>query len=154
MPPTNQVPAVNISILKDLRDLQTALYDKASAYTKLIMGLGYGGFFLAWSGTRPYLSPRLLVASALLVTVSLVLYILFEVCQTMVGSYLSIEFAGAVNKPDGDVADALRTYKMKAARLTSPLLRIWKVVFPLSVLTGLAGAGILVYAFVGSLARM
>ena len=153
MPPTNPVPA-NASILRELSDFQSAMYDKASAYTKLIMGLGYGGFFVAWSGTRPHLSPKLLVSSALLVTMSLVLYIVFEICQAMIGSYLSIEFAKTVDKPGADVFEALRTYKTKASRLTTPLLTMWKVVFPVSVLTGLAGAGTLIYAFVASLVGM
>jgi len=153
MPPTNPVPA-NASILKELADFQSAMYDKASTYTKLIMGLGYGGFFAAWSGTRPHLSPKLLVSSALLMTMSLVLYIVFEICQTMIGSYLSIELANTVSKPAADVFEALRTYKTKASRLTTPLLTMWKIVFPVSVLTGLAGAGTLIYAFVATLLRM
>ena len=153
MPPTNPVPASE-DILRELADFQSTMFDKASTYTKLIMGLGYGGFFVVWSGTKPHLSPKLLVISALLVTVSLVLYIIFEVCQTMVVSYLSIEFTNTVNKPSADVAEALRIYKNKASRFTTPLLLMWKIVFPVSVLMGLAGIGILIYAFVASLFRM
>ena len=153
MPPMNPEPG-NARNLKELADFQSAMVDKASTYTKLIMGLGYGGFFVVWSGTKAHLSPKLLVISALLVTVSLVLYIIFEVCQTLITSYLSIEFTNTMNKPSADVSDALRTYRTKALRLTTPLLLIWKIVFPVSVLTGLAGFGILIYAFIASLFRM
>jgi hypothetical protein len=153
MPPIDPVPPA-ASILKELADFQSAMYDKASTYTKVIMGLGYGGFFAAWSGTKAHLSPKLLVGSALLVTLSLVLYIVFEISQTMIASYLSIEFANTVNKPGADVSAALWAYKKKASRLTTPLLSVWKIVFPVSAVTGLAGAGTLIYAFVDSLLRM
>ena len=153
MPPVNSAPS-DTHILRELADFQSVMYDKASTYTKLIMGLGYGGFFVAWSGTKPYLSPRQLVSSALLVTASLVLYIVFEICQTMIASYLSIEFASAVNKAGADASEALRNYKNKASRLTTRQMSIWKVVFPLTALTGLAGAGVLLYAFVAALCRM
>ncbi len=153
MPPMNPEPG-NASNLKELADFQSAMVDKASTYTKLIMGLGYGGFFVVWSGTKAHLSPKLLVISALLVTVSLVLYIVFEVCQMMIVSYLSIELTNTVNKPSAEVSDALQTYRTKALRLNTRLGPIWKIVFPVSVLTGLGGAGILIYAFVTSLFRM
>jgi hypothetical protein len=153
MPPIEPVPPA-ASILKELADFQSAMYDKASTYTKVIMGLGYGGFFAAWSGTKAHLSPKVLVGSALLVTLSLVLFIVFEVFQAMIASYLSIEFAGTVSKPGGDVSAALLAYNKKASRLTTPLLSVWKIVFPVSAITGLAGAGTLIYAFVASLLRM
>lgn len=153
MPPINPAP-VNASFLKELADLQSAMYDKASAYTKVIVGLGYGGFFVAWSGSKAHLSPKLLVSSALLVTVSLVLYLVFEICQTMIHSHFSIKFADTANKPTADVFGALRTYNSKASKWNTRLGSIWKVVFPISALTGLAGALILIYAFVTSLFRM
>src|SRR6266567_1302944 len=136
------------SVLKELGDFQSSMYDKASTYTKVIVGLGYGGFFAAWTGTKQHLSAKALVWSALFVTVSLVLYIVFEICQTTVVSYLSIQFANTVNRPDADVANALQKYKKQAIRLTRPLLSVWKILFPVSALTGLAGAGILIYAFI------
>lgn len=153
MPPVNSGPT-NANILRELADFQSVMYDKASTYTKLIMGLGYGGFFVAWSGTKSYLSPRQLLCSALLVTTSLVLYIVFEICQTLILSHLSIEFASIVNKPGADVSEALQRYRTKHLKLTTPLGRIWRIVFPVTALTGLAGAGVLLYAFVAALSRM
>jgi len=127
------------------------MYDKASTYTKVMIGLGYGGFFAAWSGTKQYLLPRPRVASALFVTVSLVLYIIFEILQVMIVSHLSIQLANAVSLPDADILQALRKYRTRSQALTRPLLSAWKIVFPLSAFAGLVGAGILIYAFVRSL---
>lgn len=142
------------SILKELAEFQASMLDKASTYTKVIMGLGYGGFFAAWSGSKAHLPPGLLLSSALFMTVSLLLYILFEVAQTMILSYLSINFAKTVNDPDADMYGALIDFRKRASSLTNPLLTAWKVVFPLCVFTGLTGAGILIYSFVVGLFRL
>jgi hypothetical protein len=154
MPPVAPVPDHRDS-LKELVDFQSSMYEKASTYTKVIIGLGYGGFFAVWSGTKQHLSPKALVGSALFETVSLVLFIVFEIWQAMVMSYLSIEFANTVkNRPTADVSEALQTHKRKTMKLMQPLFSAWKIVFPVSALTGLVGAGILIYAFIGSLYRM
>ncbi len=65
--------------LEKLKEMQSSIFDKASTYTTLIMGLGYGGFFAAWSGAKEYLLPLELVISAFLVTISLFVYLLFEI---------------------------------------------------------------------------
>lgn len=151
MDPTT--PAPGIQNLNDIVDLQSSMYDKAATYTKLIIGLGYGGFFAVWSGTKQHLSPMALVGSALLETVSLVLFIVFEIWQAMIMSYLSIQFTNTV-KNHPDISAALQTHYRKAAKLIQPLFSAWKFVFPVSAVTGLAGAGILIYAFIVSLYRM
>lgn len=79
------------------------MYDKASTYTKIIIGLGYGGFFTAWSGAKQHLSPKVLVASALFETVSLILFVVFEIWGAMVTSHVVISFAEAVHKPAPDM---------------------------------------------------
>jgi hypothetical protein len=118
------------------------------------LGLGYGGFFTAWSGAKQYLSPKEVVCSALFVTVSLVLFVVFEIYSALIISFLSIKLSQTVNQPGADLSGALQTYRRRALGLTTPLLSIWKVLFPVTALTGLAGAGVLIYAFVGSLCRM
>ncbi len=55
---------LNQDTMKNLREVKSMLFDKASTYTKLIFGLAYGGFFAFWSGTRQYLTPKQTVRSA------------------------------------------------------------------------------------------
>jgi hypothetical protein len=105
-------------------------------------------------GNQQHLSPKALVASALFESVSLILFIVFEIWQTMVVSHLSIKFALAVNEPAADVAKAIETYKRMSRDLMKPLHATWKVLFPSCALTGLAGGGILIAAFVASLWKM
>jgi hypothetical protein len=148
-------PVMNFGgVLKELEQFQAALFDKASTYTKVIIGLGYGGFFAAWSGTKQHLSPRLVVSSALLVTISLVLFIVYEIYQTTVISLLSIEFSKAVDHNPAELPTAMDTYRVKSRKLIRPMLAVWKYVFAATVATGLGAAGILIYAFIRSLIRM
>src|SRR5271169_5160882 len=119
--PNTSGPTLDFSrMLKELTEFQTTFFDKASTYTKVIIGLGYGAFFTAWSGTKSHLSPRPLVWSALLVTASLVFFVVFEVCQTLVISYLGIRLAQAVPESAQDVLRELETYSSLSRSLTQP----------------------------------
>jgi hypothetical protein len=140
--------------LKELSNFQAAYVDKASAYTKLVLGLGYAGFFTAWSGTKQHLSPMALIGSALCMTVSLVLYLVYEISQAGVMSYLTAQFAKMPMRSEPEVAEALQTYKAKEQKLTKQFMFIWPTIFLTTAVTGLAGAGILIYAFVAGLFRL
>jgi hypothetical protein len=148
-------PTLDFSrVLKELTEFQNTFFDKASTYTKVIIGLGYGAFFTAWSGTKSHLSPRLLLWSALLVTTSLVFFLAFEICQTLIISYLGIRFTQAVSESKQDVLRELETFSSLSRSLTRPLLKAWIIVFPVSALSGLAGAAVLIAAFVHSILRL
>ena len=153
MPPV--VPALNYTtVLKELEQFQASLFDKSSTYSKVIIGLGYGGFFATWSATKAQLSPRLLVSSALCVTISLVFFVVFEIYQTMIISKVSIEFAKAVDNSPYELPAALEAFRNRTRKLTKPLLSSWIYIFSITVVAGLSGAGILVYAFVRSLLKI
>jgi hypothetical protein len=153
MPPVNADPE-RPDALKALIEFQASTYDKASTYTKVIIGLGYGGFFTAWSGAKQHLSPKLLLSSALFEIISLVLFVVFEIWGAMVSNHLLIEFAEAVSKPVPDVPAALQTHRDKSLRMNRHLVFAWKIVFPACAITGLLGGLILIYAFVAGLFRM
>jgi hypothetical protein len=140
--------------LKELADFQTATFDNATAYSKLILGLGYVGFFAAWSGSKQYLPPKALVLSALCMTVSLVLYLIFEIIRAAVMSHLSVEFSRMPMGSESEAETSFRVYREKEKKLLKPVNRIWPAIFYSSVITGLSGAGILIYSFVAGLAIM
>ena len=153
--PSTSGPTLDYSrMLKELTEFQNTFFDKASTYTKVIVGLGYGAFFTAWSGTKSHLSPRSLLWSALLVTISLLFFVAFEICQTLIISYLGIRFTQAVSESEQDTLRELQTFRSLSRALTKPLLRAWVVVFPVSALCGLAGAAVLIAAFVHSILHL
>ena len=132
----------------------TAIYDKASAYNKVIVGLGYGGFFAAWSGTKQHLSPKLLVASALCETVSLILFVGMEIWGVYVTNHLLSKFLDALSRPGADLSAAIQTDRKEKLRLTRPIQKTNYFAFPVSAVTGLAGGLILICTFVVGLFRM
>ena len=145
--PKPEYPAV----LKELRDIQSQFFDKASNYTRLIFGLGYGGFFVFWSGAKQYLAPRLVVLSALLMSVSLVFFIVFEVAQTGLISYINLRFANAINTPEAEMSVALERFRSDCYKITRAWGTVWVFVYVICVISGFGGVAIVLYSFVRSL---
>ncbi len=63
--------------------LITSNFDKMQAYSKVIIGLGYGALLAIWSGTQRSLTQRSRIASGLLILISILAYILFEIGQML-----------------------------------------------------------------------
>jgi hypothetical protein len=140
--------------IRELRQLQEQFFSHAQTYTKLVLGLGYGGFFAGWSGAKSYLTPRCVLWSILLITVSLLLFILYEVAQSCVLSILSLQFAGNQLDTHEQIIQAQNRLKSGSMSARKVLVPIWVVTFPTCVLTGLVGAGILIYGFITAIYRM
>jgi hypothetical protein len=64
---------------KTIVDIQSKLYDKASAYTNLVMLGGYAGSFTLWSYTKQQLPARASIIVALCLGSSLVGFVLYQV---------------------------------------------------------------------------
>ena len=119
---------------------QTHLYDKASAYTKLIIGLGYAGFFTAWASTRPYLSRREVLWSALCIVVSLVFFVAFEIFQMIVTAttFTTLRRIGAASAQQLD--SVVKEEQARGARKAGWLMYVWWYgILPICVVPGLAG---------------
>ncbi len=74
--------------------------------------------------------------------------------MSTISNHAASEFANAVNQPTADMSVSLEAYRRRRRRLMRPLFSAWKIVFPTTALTGLVGAGILIYAFVQSLMQL
>ncbi|MGA2960928.1 MAG: hypothetical protein ABSD96_04595, partial [Candidatus Korobacteraceae bacterium] len=60
-----------------LLQIQKQEYENASKYTQIILGLGYAGFLTLWAGTRDQMTKFEVIATALLMGFSLLVYIAF-----------------------------------------------------------------------------
>lgn len=140
--------------IKELKEIQSKFFDQATNYTKLVLSLGYGGFFAAWSITRQYLPPRRMVWSILFLIISLLVFILFEIWQTWTISSLSLRFAGAKVSSDAEVIVAQRRFSEDYAAKIKTFAPVWRAVFLLTVLTGLTGAVLMVSGLISALLRM
>jgi hypothetical protein len=139
--------------LSEVSDIRKSIFDQASNYTKLVLGLGYAGFFAAWSGTKANLRPIELVASALLMCLSLFGYIVFEILQARFLSKVGIDLARTMSKPGLELS-AIAEYKRRTAKSQEHYFKLWNWIFHFCAGTGILGAMILIAGFVRSLWRM
>ena len=145
------LPVFDNAAAKEIKDFQFAVVDKALVYSKVIVGLGFGGFFAAWSALKTSMSHPALLWSALLITISLVLYVSVEVFQVMVISHLSLKFAKIEIGPN--YLQEFRKYQEAYRKLIKRVAALWYVGFPLCVIGGFLGAGVLIDSFVRALLR-
>jgi hypothetical protein len=101
--------------LSELSSIQKSMFDQTSNYSKLVLGLGYAGFFGAWAGTKANLRPAELVASALLICLSLFAYIVFEILQAGFLSRAAIDLGRTLGKPELQIS-ALQQYQERTTR--------------------------------------
>ena len=144
------MPENNIErTLKELLDRQTQIFDKALNYTRVVLGVGYGGFFVLWSGTRHYLPVRSVIRSAMLIGISLFLYIAYEVLQAGWFSYLAIKFAKAAASANSavQVATALEQSSKAMNRGNRVIAILWAIAYIGALLSGFGGVAVLIVAW-------
>ena len=62
------------SDMDKLAKVVASSYERASSYSRVILGLGYVALLTIWSGTRQLMTERLAVIAALLIVVSILAY--------------------------------------------------------------------------------
>jgi hypothetical protein len=120
-------------------------YEKANSYSRVIVGLGYAALLTVWSGTRQLMTERHLLASALLILVSLLAYVVFEICQMLFNSWASWRFSKDV--AEKGVPFALSENAKTIIKWQPRIYLTWWVTFLIALPTGLTAAGILVESF-------
>ena len=144
-------------VAKETRDnfveILSAAYDKAMAYTNLIMIAGYVSFFTMWSFTREYLSKGQVLWSALIMTVSIVVFVSYEVLKMIVSSRTLLRFNRAISDPalqtDPDaLASALAKHQNEVQEQTVWLGRFWHVILVVTITTALIAIGIVFYGMI------
>jgi len=136
----------------------TATFDKSVAYTNLMLVGGYAGFFGLWQLTKEYLSKPQALWAALLVLISLVSFILFEVIKMVHISRAIQKQAGILNSPATRsdpqlLIKQLNELQAIQERGSIRFMIFWAVTVAVALSTALGGAGVLCFAFIGGLLR-
>jgi hypothetical protein len=136
----------------------SAAYDKAVAYTNLIIIAGYATYFGLWQITKGYLTKRQALCSALFMLTSVVCFVMFEVWKGYFSSRSLFELSHIMNDPANQASGtrllaAFDQHNSVERRRVVRFGRVWHVVMALTVLCGLAGEGVLAWAFLVSLFR-
>ena len=143
-PPLNQ--SSQRDVLDKLAEMQKQAYDTGATYAKALVGIGFAGFLTIWTTTRDLLGPRQKPLAALLLSVSLFVYIGFEVSQMIYQGALRLSFARQIGS-GRDLATVLREHDDKIKKYQSKWVLAWYLSLVLTVIPGFTGGGILIYAF-------
>jgi len=125
----------------------SALFDKAAAYTNLIIIAGFAGFFAVWSSMKVYLSPLEMFTSAFCVTVSLSVFIFWEVFGMLVRSRTLKELLKVLNTPAAEFQGALAKQQKTEQLRNIWVFRIWAVALFFTIAPALVAAGVLIFSF-------
>jgi len=138
--------------LNDYKDALGAAYSHANAYSNVIIGAGYAGFFAIWALTKDHLNDRQMAWAGLLIAVSILFFVIFEIIK-MVYSYFDLEKqAQALSRPD-QYKELLAAHRNAQSRIALQLRIQWYFFFSISLLTGLGAAGIVLWLFLRQLLK-
>lgn len=135
-------------------EIQSAAYDKATAYTNLIIAGGYAGAFAIWGFTKDQLPPKAAIWAALLLGVSLASFVFFEVYKMIYTTRYAVRHARLLQ---ADIPDKefLRRHdeivQESRANTLKTILFVWVVVMVVCVGSAVGGLGLLFYNFVAIL---
>jgi len=142
-----KVKTANIELLSNA-------YERARAYTNLVILGGYAGAFTIWNFSRPILTDHGLVAVALLLTVSLATFVLFEVFQMYFLTRIFLKHRAVLfsSVPGKEFLRRHEEYRAESnAETVRVLLIMWSIALSVCVLTALLALSILLDTFFATL---
>jgi branched-subunit amino acid ABC-type transport system permease component len=125
------------------------VFDKAAAYTNLVMIGGYAGAFTIWSSTKAHLTPRATVATALLLGASLTIFIFFEIYKMFVRVSYSRQITNLIVSAASPKIFLEQNSLIERGSYRTNLLfaRVWRVCLTASLLTAVPAIMLLFYNF-------
>ncbi|HMH44290.1 MAG TPA: hypothetical protein VK557_12450 [Pyrinomonadaceae bacterium] len=148
---------IDLAVEAQIRIIAGA-YEKANAYTNLIVLAGYAGLFALWQFTKGNLSRMQVLVSALLTLCSITIFVLFEIYKAHYTSRQLRQYANVVQQPENkasleNLVSAMNDFEAAERAAAVHFVRYWQAVFWVTTITGLGAALVLAYAFVRALFR-
>jgi hypothetical protein len=136
-----------------LIEITTKTYDKAAAFTNIIMVAGYAAAFTIWAYTRAQLPPRANIIVALALLVSVVTFVAFEVLKMVVSARIFMRTRKVLVASSTPTAflRAVEEAKRSDERTLLRFMPIWRVVLTVCALAALVAFLLLLYNFVALL---
>lgn len=136
----------------------TVSYDKAASYATIIIFGGYAGFFSIWNLSNQYLSKWQTIWSALLILISLLLFVLFEVFKMIAVSRILLAQKNVLRLPEVQSDPERLLHEIKKLEQSQNsfgrvFVIIWTVVVVICAVCALSAAAVLIYAFISGLVR-
>ena len=113
-------------------------------YNSVVLAIGYAGFFGVWSFLQGFLPEKAHVLAAILVASSLIIFVFWEVCSTLVLSHSTIRHEEQRERNENQTESSLARFIHKA------FLPVWVITFAL----GFAGSILLYYNAIAALSGL
>lgn len=137
-----------------IADILASAYDKATAYTTVVIFGAYAAYFGIWAYTRDLMTPKVTYWVALLMGISILTFALFEVFKMLVTSREFMKMRGLLGRElsPKQFLDERKKLKNEGDKFIRHIVMpIWAGALLVSLVTGLAGATLLLWNFVASL---
>jgi hypothetical protein len=143
-------------MLEAQQKLVTVSYDKAAAYTTVIIFGGYAGVFGLWQLTKEYLSKSQALWAALLLLVSLLAFVLFEVGKMVLTTRTVFAKMRVLSSPENKASPArflkaLEDLERTQSAALFPFMIAWAISVSIAVACALGAVGVLGSAFIAGL---
>lgn len=133
-------PQSDAELLERAVEVHAKLFDRASAYTRGVVAVGYAAILGAWGFAKGWMPAAAHALAGLLLIVSVLVFVLWEV---YVNVALGLHYASLGERLAGDPAAAPRLVvelENKWARGNARRFAAWKLCLIATVVTGLLGA--------------
>jgi len=136
--------------------LASAIFDKAMAYTNLIIMAGYAGFFGLWSITKDNLTPKQVFWSALFLLISGSSFVFFETVKMIFNNIFMLSRNSALKRLPGEqnideIINILKEHDKTTESRHVKFIYFWIIALIIIIPTALIGVSILMYSFIVNL---
>lgn len=136
-------------ILDSVIKIQSAMFDKANAYTNIIIAAGYAGTFAIWTQVSSLLSVRQRAWTGCLLLLSITMFVLWEVAKMVLVGIQAHQYNQLAATNPMNIDNVLADWQKDSTRLTHKMGLAWAMfVLPICIGTAVGAAGILVFVFV------
>lgn len=135
-------------------DIACKTFDRAAAYTNLIMFGGYAGAFAVWNFTRERLLGQAEIWVALLLTISLAAFVFFEVFKMVISSKIMFKQRNLLTKamPPEEFLSKLQALGQEDDTRTAKfVIPLWVLSLSVAVSTAIGAVGICLWNFLAIL---
>ena len=148
----NQQEATAEKMIDALNKIVAFSYDKAAAYTNVVLVAGYASFFALWSTTKPVLTHWLSLTALLLMTISATVFVLFELYKMIHSGRFFLDHKHLITdqelrKDPKKLQAKLNEFEQLQNLHTLRFTKVWVVVLWLTVPTGVIAVGLLVFNY-------
>ena len=140
--------------MDDVVKANTQMFDRAQAYTNALIVAGYAGAFAIWAFARSALTTHAVALVALLLGISLFLFISWEIYAMFVRANIANSFHQAVDATPADFFRRQAEHEKRQRAINTKFAHLWRLVFLPTVIMGYAGALLLMYNIFASLVTL